>query len=62
MKLQTVIDNLDNTVAGKERLLESYRKHSPDDRLTMILAEMLQLNLKELRAIRADVRLVDSLD
>ena len=62
MRLQSVIDDIDYIISAKGRLLDSYNNHSPYDRLTKILAEVLQHNIKELCDIRTNLLLVDSLE
>lgn len=56
MDLQKVIDNLDNTIAGKEAFKDSLENDGSRD--FKILNKMFELNLKELRDIRADLLLV----
>ena len=72
MNLQTVITNLKNTIAGKEQLLEEYKKASmvavrndtPDRATIGAMAGFLSVNLQELRAILADVEvcIADEID
>lgn len=54
--MNNVIDNLKRTIAGKEMLLASYRNPevlTKTVRYTMV--SMLELNIKELKAILEDV-------
>jgi hypothetical protein len=51
MNIQTVAENLRNTIAGKEMLLEEYRTQRPHS----VAREMLQINIDELRRILQDV-------
>jgi hypothetical protein len=47
MKLQEVIDNLDNTISGKEELLSKIESG--------LINQFIQINLSELRRIREDL-------
>jgi hypothetical protein len=51
MNIQTVAENLKNTIAGKEMLLEEYRTQRPHS----VAREMLQINIDELKRILQDV-------
>lgn len=51
MNIQTVRDNLKNTIAGKELLLAEY-ENQPEK---MVIAGMLRLNIDELKRILQDV-------
>jgi hypothetical protein len=51
MNIQTVAQNLRNTIAGKEMLLEEYRTQRPHS----VAREMLQINIAELKRILEDV-------
>lgn len=53
MNIQTVAANLRNTIAGKEAMLE--RLVDGNDTGLYTLRHMLVLNIKELKAILADV-------
>lgn len=56
MNISTVANNLRNTIAGKEMLLESYRNPlilHKSVRETM--AHMLEINIRELQRILQDV-------
>ena len=63
MNIHTVRDNLKNTIAGKEALLEEYKKASliavrndTPDRVTIgAMAGFLSTNIDELRRILQDV-------
>lgn len=63
MNIQTVADNLKRTIAGKESLLEEYKKASmiavrsdtPDRATIGAMAGFLSVNIDELRKILADV-------
>lgn len=63
MNIYTVRDNLKNTIAGKEQLLEQYKQASliavrndTPDRITIgAMAGFLSTNIDELRRILADV-------
>lgn len=49
MNLQTVIDNLDQTIAGKKKLLDS------TEVANTYLREIRRINTEELRRIRDDL-------
>ena len=63
MNIQTVAENLRNTIAGKEKLLEEYKKASliavrndTPDRVTIVaMAGFLSTNIDELKRILQDV-------
>lgn len=60
MNLATVIKNLDQTIAGKERYLadmvkQQYLLPHAEARALSISMEFVEINLKELKAIKADV-------
>jgi hypothetical protein len=63
MNIQTVASNLRNTIAGKEKLLEEYKKASliavrndTPDRVTIAaMAGFLSTNIDELKRILQDV-------
>jgi hypothetical protein len=63
MNIYTVRDNLKNTIAGKEQLLEEYKKASliavrndTPDRVTIgAMAGFLSVNIDELKRILQDV-------
>ena len=68
MNIQTVLDNLDNTIAGKEKLLVehqcalalSYLGPTPiagTEMAYVTTIKFLEINIAELRRIRADVAL-----
>ena len=63
MNIQTVAQNLRNTIAGKEKMvsqLESRRNipRAPGDQMAMIATiEFLQINIDELKRILQDVEL-----
>ena len=67
MTLQQVIDNLKNTISGKEQALAMFesRKHFPRadiDQMAMISSiEFLKVNIAELKRILADVEAVNRL-
>lgn len=67
MTLQTVIDNLKNTIAGKEQALALFepRRHIPRadvDQMSMIATiEFLRINVGELKRILADIEAVNRL-
>jgi hypothetical protein len=49
MNIETVADNLRNTIAGKEELLAEYESKN------ILLAGMLRVNIDELQRILQDV-------
>jgi hypothetical protein len=49
MNIQTVAENLKNTIAGKEALLAEYESKN------ILLAGMLRVNIDELKRILQDV-------
>jgi len=51
VNIQTVAENLRNTIAGKEALLEEYRTQRPHS----VVRDFLEVNINELRRILADV-------
>ena len=61
MNLQTIITNLQNTIAGKEMLLVTYEnpsvgRHDVGSRMAMTATiEFLKVNIDELKRILADV-------
>lgn len=59
MNIHTVAENLRNTIAGKEKYLsEIYEQREADkgdDLVSFVTAQMLEVNIAELRKILADV-------
>ena len=60
MNIQTVRDNLKNTIAGKERLFQTYNSDldyasDSEKALIRVKKDFLQINLEELKRILADV-------
>ena len=59
MNIQTVAENLKNTIAGKERMLDSYRNiRDMNDGAAMAVEatrSMLEINIAELKRILQDV-------
>ena len=56
MNIQTVAENLRNTIAGKEMLLETYRNPSIlTKQIRETITHMLEVNIAELRRILQDV-------
>ena len=55
MNIYTVRDNLRNTIAGKEQLLESYKSSPQPTLATSTLCQMLKVNIDELKRILQDV-------
>ena len=53
MDIKQVLANLDNTIAGKELLLE--RHNSSKTAVDWIVADFLRININELKRIREDV-------
>lgn len=61
MKIQTIIENLRNTIAGKEKYLTEWKNVDVVDTADRIhratIVGMLELNIEELKRILADVEL-----
>jgi hypothetical protein len=56
MNIQTVAENLRNTIAGKEMLLETYKNPSILTKpIRETMAHMLEVNISELKRILQDV-------
>jgi hypothetical protein len=56
MNIQTVAQNLRNTIAGKEMLLETYKNPSILTKpIRETMAHMLEINIDELKRILQDV-------
>jgi SMC interacting uncharacterized protein involved in chromosome segregation len=58
MNIQTVADNLRNTIAGKERMLAEYNNPSFSATHRLVkeaMVQYLELNIDELKRILADV-------
>jgi cell fate (sporulation/competence/biofilm development) regulator YlbF (YheA/YmcA/DUF963 family) len=59
MNIQTVAENLRNTIAGKEKYLsEVYEQREVskgDDIVSFVTAQMLEFNIDELKRILQDV-------
>ena len=53
MNIQTVADNLRNTIAGKEMLLAEYSERKTPEHYAM--CDMLEININELKRILQDV-------
>ena len=52
MTLQNVIDNLNNTISGKQELLDVLMNHAKTESSAI---EVLKINIGELRCIREDL-------
>ena len=52
MTLQNVIDNLNNTISGKQELLDILMNHAKTESSAI---EVLKINIRELRCIREDL-------
>lgn len=52
MTLQNVIDNLNNTILGKQELLDILMNHAKTESSAL---EVLKINIGELRCIREDL-------
>lgn len=52
MTLQNVIDNLNNTILGKQELLDILMNHAKTESSAI---EVLKINIGELRCIREDL-------
>lgn len=59
MNIQTVAENLRNTIAGKEKYLsevyEQRKVSKGDDIVSFVTAQMLEFNIDELKRILQDV-------
>jgi hypothetical protein len=55
MNIQTVADNLRNTIAGKEQLLKRYQSLPQVDVEGLVICQMLTVNIGELKRILQDV-------
>ena len=56
MNIQTVAENLRNTIAGKEMLLETYKNPSVLTKsIRETMTHMLEINIAELQRILSDV-------
>jgi cell fate (sporulation/competence/biofilm development) regulator YlbF (YheA/YmcA/DUF963 family) len=59
MNIQTVANNLRNTIAGKEKYLsevyEQRKVSNGDDIVSFVTAQMLEFNIDELKRILQDV-------
>ena len=60
MNIYTVRDNLKNTIAGKEEVLEEYQKVLPDtdgasQRVLATTIRFLEINIDELKKILTDI-------
>lgn len=51
MTLETVINNLNNTISGKQELLDILTNHSNNE----AIKQVLHINIGELRRIREDL-------
>jgi len=54
MKLETVITNLNNTISGKQELLDVLTNH-PNSEVGLVIIQVLNTNIGELRRIREDL-------
>jgi hypothetical protein len=64
MNIQTVLDNLDQTIAGKENMLLAIVQERTfvglrdgEDAALRTTAQLIKINIDELRCIRADLAL-----
>ncbi len=55
MNIQTVAENLRNTIKGKEKYLAELRKKYDQTGVSSAVAEFLEINIDELRRILQDV-------
>ena len=55
MNIQTVADNLRNTIAGKEELLKRYQSSPQVNVEELVICQMLTVNIDELKRILQDV-------
>jgi hypothetical protein len=54
MTLETIITNLNNTISGKQELLDILTNH-PNNASGSVITEVLRINIGELRCIREDL-------
>lgn len=54
MTLKNIIDNLNNTISGKQELLDVLTNH-PNNASGSVITEVLRINIGELRCIREDL-------
>jgi hypothetical protein len=54
MTLETVITNLNNTISGKQELLDILTNHSNNE-VGLVIIQVLNTNIGELRRIREDL-------
>lgn len=54
MTLKNVIDNLNNTISGKQELLDILTNH-PNSEVGLVIIQVLNTNIGELRRIREDI-------
>ena len=62
MNIQTVADNLRNTIAGKEHMLDSHKRYlrstgtsGPENTAIFAIIQFLEVNIDELQRILKDV-------
>ena len=55
MNIQTVAENLRNTIAGKEELLKRYQSLPQVNVEGLVICQMLTVNIDELKRILQDV-------
>jgi hypothetical protein len=54
MTLETVINNLNNAISGKQELLDILTNH-PNNEVGLVIIQVLNTNIGELRRIREDL-------
>jgi len=54
MTLETVINNLNNAISGKQELLDILMNH-PNSEVGLVIIQVLNTNIGELRRIREDL-------
>jgi len=54
MTLETIITNLNNTISGKQELLDVLTNH-PNSEVGLVITQVLNINIGELRRIREDL-------
>ena len=57
MTLETVIANLENTIVGKQKLLDNMIYYS--DAINNVTREFIKLNINELTKILEDLKAID---
>lgn len=54
-KVDNVVKNIDQTIKGKEIFLECLREDGLSDASKLLMARVVEMNIDELKRIRADL-------